>query len=703
MVYEPQSGRLTESLEELDKLYNELNVALDEITGMVFICGDFNAKIGKRQEGEECMGRYTRGRRNTSGQTLVDFCEANCFFVSNSAFQHKAAHITTWESKRQINDKCLTIYNQIDFILCKQDMKRNLRNSRSYAGTRVHSDHRIVIAKYDIRKFRVYLAKNQRKNQARRFDCSKLANDDSVRKENQKVLDNKLDGIENWDDAVVAVQKAAEEVVGYVQKMGKVKSDSEMERLSLQQISLRLKIKQAQKHEKTLFLKKKRELIVRKMAQRKKHQKENELDGLVEEANSAEKSAKMFAAIRALKRKPYENPFVNDENGKRIVQADEIARVVESHFKNHFFKPDEVRVDRFTGDPRRLDQPISFEEVKRSVKSLKNGRACGHDNINVELLKYAPDKVMEIITRALNQIFEEHKDLDLGRGVLIALPKPGKCKGPIKNLRPITLFTTIRKILSIVTLNRIKPDCDSYLSTSQCAYRSGRSTTDIVWAYKWVIARAQKTKTSVFSTGIDLSSAFDTIRRENLLGITESFLDEDVLISDKSMELRINGAKQRPKFGTNIGSPQGDGLSGMLFNIYFEDALRHVRQLLEEGSNKTEDHTYAVDDKPKEFVYADDSDFLSLEENDDSVQKIEETLKVYNLTVNVDKTEKIVIKRGERLEEFWRKSKKLASLLGDEEDLARDRQCLGSEDQNLSPKKAPPLQLTGEADPSLQL
>ena len=109
----------------------------------------------------------------------------------------------------------------------------------------------------------------------------------------------------------------------------------------------------------------------------------------------------------------------------------------------------------------------------------------------------------------------------------------------------------------------------------------------------------------------------------------------------------------------------------MLFNIYFEDALRHVRQLLEERSNKTEDHTYAVDDKPKEFVYADDSDFLSLEENDDSVQKIEETLKVYNLTVNVDKTEKIVIKRGERLEEFWRKNKKLGSLLGDEEDILR--------------------------------
>ncbi|XP_063711561.1 uncharacterized protein LOC134839866 [Symsagittifera roscoffensis] len=446
-------------------------------------------------------------------------------------------------------------------------------------------------------------------------------------------LQTDLNVISKWAD----VQKATEEVVGYVQKMGKVKSDSLMERLSLQRKSLRLKIKQAQKHEKTLFLKKKRQSIVRKMAQRKKLPKGNELDGLVEDADSTENSAEMFAAIRALKLKPYENPYVNDENGKRIVQADEIARVVESHFKDHFFKPDEVRVDRFTGDPRRLDQPISFEEVKRSVKSLKNGRACGHENINVEVLKYGPDKVIEMITCALNQIFEEHKDLDLGR--------ENKTR-----LRQLPQHLPVR--IQIRTKHH------------RCCL--GLQMDD-----------RESPKDKDFSTGIDLSSAFDTIRREKLLGIVESFVDEyanrliRVLISDTSLELRINGAKERANFETNIGSQQGDGLSGMLFNIYFEDALRHVRRLLEEGFNKTKDHTYAVDDKPKEIVYTDDSDFLSLEENNDSVQKIEETLKVYNLTVNVDETEKIVIKRGERLEEFLRKNKKLGSLLGDEEDILR--------------------------------
>ena len=34
----------------------------------------------------------------------------------------------------------------------------------------------------------------------------------------------------------------------------------------------------------------------------------------------------------------------------------------------------------------------------------------------------------------------------------------------------------------------------------------------------------------------------------------------------------------------NIGSPQGDGLSGILFNIYFENSLRKLREGLDKIS-----------------------------------------------------------------------------------------------------------------------
>ena len=42
-----------------------------------------------------------------------------------------------------------------------------------------------------------------------------------------------------------------------------------------------------------------------------------------------------------------------------------------------------------------------------------------------------------------------------------------------------------------------------------------------------------------------------------------------VLLSDTNLEIKIPGANTKP-FQSNIGSPQGDVLSGFLFTIYFK-------------------------------------------------------------------------------------------------------------------------------------
>ena len=63
-------------------------------------------------------------------------------------------------------------------------------------------------------------------------------------------------------------------------------------------------------------------------------------------------------------------------------------------------------------------------------------------------------------------------------------------------------------------ISKNKPTVDEYLSLSQSAYREKRSTGDIIWVYRWIIAKAQKVKEKIYITGIDLSSAFNTIIRE---------------------------------------------------------------------------------------------------------------------------------------------------------------------------------------------
>ena len=149
-------------------------------------------------------------------------------------------------------------------------------------------------------------------------------------------------------------------------------------------------------------------------------------------------------------------------------------------------------VSAFVGKPKKLNKPITNKEVTRSIEKLNNNRAAGADRISAELVKYALVEVHRFIREIINDVLENHSDIDLGRGILVALQKPGKPKGPVKNLRPVILLLIIRKIISKITLERIKPYNESYFSHSQSAYRSNRNTSDVVWAHGWIVAKIQK-------------------------------------------------------------------------------------------------------------------------------------------------------------------------------------------------------------------
>ena len=117
----------------------------------------------------------------------------------------------------------------------------------------------------------------------------------------------------------------------------------------------------------------------------------------------------------------------------------------------------------------------------------------------------------KIIADIYNNAFEKHEDLDINGEVLIAIQKPGKKKGPPSNLRPITLLNSHRKAISIVTLNRIRPHVEEYLSKNQSGFRPDRSTADGIWTHRWLAAKALQEEAIIKISGIDMSVAFDTM------------------------------------------------------------------------------------------------------------------------------------------------------------------------------------------------
>ena len=152
-----------------------------------------------------------------------------------------------------------------------------------------------------------------------------------------------------------------------------------------------------------------------------------------------------------------------------------------------------------------------------------------------------------------------------------------------------------------------------------------------------------------------------------------------ILLSKTTMTLRF-GTECCETFKTNKGSPQGDAISGVFFNVAFEDALRDLRTEMNKISPLIE-HNYCKKSLlPTEMIYADDSDFVTQDNHkNNEVQRIADPiLGKHSLKVNSEKWEKTIIKRGtkksEEGENEWRRTKKLGSLLGDYEDMKRRKQ-----------------------------
>ena len=489
-----------------------------------------------------------------------------------------------------------------------------------------------------------------------------------------------------WNKLKEIIVESAEANIGY-EKKGKNRqvTNKQLENMSEKQKNLRLIIQNSNDPEKIHQLKRERKSILKNMNKKVKEINERKAEEIIKEVEMIKDDNRMFKAIKMLYTKHSKIQFVHDDEEKCIAQPQEIYKIIEKHFKNHFNKSNVNNLKSFDKPAQSLKNKITTEEITKAVTKMSNNKAPGKDNINVELIKYAPIETHKEISNILNSIFENNDtSLNLGTGILLPIPKPKKIQGPVKNLRPITLLEIIRKILSKIFMNRTNEKIDKYLSQSQSAYRKSRGTTDIVWAYRWITAKTQEQDISIYITGIDMSSAFDTIYRDKIIEIAKDILDEDeikiltVLLSDTTLEVKIEGAHTNA-FTSNIGSPQGESISGPLFTIYLDNALHQLERAIQQEeildvrdiNPKWIEMTNSS--LPNKMIYADDCDFLTeIEKNKiNTYEHAKKVLPKNNLLMNDSKTEHTIIKRGKIEEETWRDVIKLGSKLGDKEDIKR--------------------------------
>ncbi|KAK3784049.1 hypothetical protein RRG08_025243 [Elysia crispata] len=132
--------------EEAEKFYEDLENAIEKKCANTVIMGDFNAKIGVKDEDEEneWIGPFGIGTRNGRGEKLIDFCTANRLFVTNSFFKKPRPRYWTWESPGG------DYKNQIDFILTTD--KTTIQNTEIITKVDIGSDHRMIRSRMTINK-----------------------------------------------------------------------------------------------------------------------------------------------------------------------------------------------------------------------------------------------------------------------------------------------------------------------------------------------------------------------------------------------------------------------------------------------------------------------------------------------------------------------------------------------------------------------
>ena len=88
-----------------------------------------------------------------------------------------------------------------------------------------------------------------------------------------------------------------------------------------------------------------------------------------------------------------------------------------------------------------MTTPFTEDEISGAVKSLKNSKSPGNDDICAEHLKSGPKIFNKNIARILNHVAASGEiPSELKTEILVPLQKPGKSRGPPSNLRPVILL-----------------------------------------------------------------------------------------------------------------------------------------------------------------------------------------------------------------------------------------------------------------------
>lgn len=226
------------------------------------------------------------------------------------------------------------------------------------------------------------------------------------------------------------------------------------------------------------------------------------------------------------------------------------------------------------------------QEIYNILQTINTNKGAGIDNIRPIDLKCNADIFAPILTKFINATIEESNIPESLKTAIIRPIYKNGCKAELTNYRPISILSTIDKIMEEIMVTRLKNFVKKHqiINNRQYGFQEGKNINKLLGDFNSHLNEAKSKKEHSLIIYVDYKKAFDTLDHKKIIeclnnigirGIGLQWIEN--YLTRRQYKVKIGEEKSNPIEMTQ-GVPQGSKLGPLLYILYTNEIFKVLKK-----------------------------------------------------------------------------------------------------------------------------